>query len=371
MGMAVLAQQAARAPAEPPAAPRPAFVERGRDLRLDFLRGLCVMGMIVDHVAGPSWLYAITGGNRFYTSAAEGFVFISGLVAGRAYTRFIARSGLGYGLGRLLNRAGQLYVLAVALTLLFAPASEAVHLPWAVGWDARSPIEFLVGVITLHRTYYLVDVLSLYVLVLLVSIGVFVLLLRGQALLVLAGAWLVWLLYQLFPDQVAMPWTIQGNNLFYFAPWQVLFFTGVVIGHQWEQPAGRSAPRWLGQLETPAWRRRALVIGAGVLALSIVVYALQDRLLGLVFHAAADPAAAEAQLLTSVFGKADLRAGRLAVFGLVFGVFFLGVTEWWPALRRWVGWLVLPLGQNALFAYSVHVLIALGVGLTLERTAVE
>src|SRR5919202_6157898 len=82
------------APAEPAGAP----THRGRDLRIDFLRGLCVIGMIVDHVAGPSWLYAITGGNHFYTSAAEGFVFVSGLVAGRAYTRFIDRQGLAYGL---------------------------------------------------------------------------------------------------------------------------------------------------------------------------------------------------------------------------------------------------------------------------------
>src|SRR5919199_2794492 len=99
----------------PSHAPTEAAAERGRDLRIDFLRGLCVIGMIVDHVAGPSWLYAITGGNHFYTSAAEGFVFVSGLVAGRAYTRFIDRQGLAYGLSRLLNRAGQLYLLALGL----------------------------------------------------------------------------------------------------------------------------------------------------------------------------------------------------------------------------------------------------------------
>ena len=78
---------------EPPTASA-VYTQRGRDLRIDFLRGLCVIAMIVDHVAGSSWMYALTGGNRFYTSAAEGFVFVSGLVAGRAYTRFIARDGL-------------------------------------------------------------------------------------------------------------------------------------------------------------------------------------------------------------------------------------------------------------------------------------
>ena len=41
--------------------------------------------MVVDHFGGDSWLYAITGGNRFYVSAAEGFIFISGFVMGQAY----------------------------------------------------------------------------------------------------------------------------------------------------------------------------------------------------------------------------------------------------------------------------------------------
>ena len=43
-----------------------------RDLRIDLLRGFCVFVMIVDHVGGEtSWLYALTGGNRLYVSAAE------------------------------------------------------------------------------------------------------------------------------------------------------------------------------------------------------------------------------------------------------------------------------------------------------------
>ena len=53
-----------------------------RDLRLDLLRGYCVFAMAVDHLDAPTYLYFLTGGNRFFTSAAEGFLFISGLVMG-------------------------------------------------------------------------------------------------------------------------------------------------------------------------------------------------------------------------------------------------------------------------------------------------
>src|SRR6266446_2451322 len=64
---------------------RTADVASRRDLRLDLLRGFCIFAMVVDHFGGDSWLYAITGGNRFYVSAAEGFIFISGFVMGQAY----------------------------------------------------------------------------------------------------------------------------------------------------------------------------------------------------------------------------------------------------------------------------------------------
>src|SRR5438552_2273383 len=68
--------------------------ENGRDLRIDLLRGLAVLAMVVDHIAGPSKLYLLTGGNHFYTSAAEAFIFLSGLTVGLVYRRVIERQGL-------------------------------------------------------------------------------------------------------------------------------------------------------------------------------------------------------------------------------------------------------------------------------------
>jgi hypothetical protein len=54
-------------------------------MRLDLLRGFCVVVMVADHIGGEqSWLYVMTGGNRFFTSAAEGFVMRYGMVRLRA-----------------------------------------------------------------------------------------------------------------------------------------------------------------------------------------------------------------------------------------------------------------------------------------------
>src|SRR5438105_12827472 len=99
---------------------RTADIASRRDLRLDLLRGFCIFAMVVDHFGGDSWLYAVTGGNRFYVSAAEGFIFISGFVMGQAYRNKRDRSGLTAAMGDALRRARTLYIATVVLTLIFS-----------------------------------------------------------------------------------------------------------------------------------------------------------------------------------------------------------------------------------------------------------
>ncbi|MCX7670000.1 MAG: OpgC domain-containing protein, partial [Anaerolineae bacterium] len=102
--------------------PDPCYIDRhGRDLRIDLLRGFFVFAMIVDHVRGQSPLHLLTGGNRFYASAAEGFILTSGLVAGLVYRRLMERNGMGATLLKVLQRASVLYLLTIALTLIILP----------------------------------------------------------------------------------------------------------------------------------------------------------------------------------------------------------------------------------------------------------
>src|SRR5215475_15826270 len=166
--------------------------EDGRDLRIDLLRGLAVLAMVIDHLGGPSWLHLITGGNRFYTSAAEGFIFLSGLTVGLVYRRIAEREGLSTAMRRILARCWMLYILAVGLTLVMLPVSESLRLPWAVGIDQGTPLQVVWSIISLHQTYYLVDVLALYVLLMLVAPLALLLLCEGRTLILLAATWLIW-----------------------------------------------------------------------------------------------------------------------------------------------------------------------------------
>jgi enterochelin esterase-like enzyme len=330
----------------------------GRDARIDLLRGLCVVAMVIDHLAGPSYLYAITGGNRFYTSAAEGFILISGLVMGLAYRRLVARDGLGLALRRALERAVTLYLVTVTLTLLFIPASELLGMHWAEGEAFPDPLTFVVSILTLHRTYYLVDIPLLYTLLLMAAPIVLVLLSQGRTAVVLMGSWLLWLAYQLYPEQTSVPWPIAGNHLFFLSAWQIFFFTGMVLGWHREQIAARLA----------CIPRRPVLVVLGLLSAALIAaYRIQDSLLSLWSDAPQRASDIQLFLIEAVFSKSDVRPGRLLATAIVFGFLYLLVTELWGPIRRLAGWLLLPLGERALYAYAAHILLAVPIALLLDR----
>src|SRR5437588_4041170 len=144
-----------------------------RDLRVDLLRGFCIFAMVVDHFGGDSWLYAITGGNRFYVSAAEGFIFISGFVMGQAYRSKRDRSGLPAAMGEALRRARTLYLATVAMTLIFSALFLYTDIALWTGREFGLGIdtwqEIVVAALTLHYTYHGTDILAMYTLLLLIA----------------------------------------------------------------------------------------------------------------------------------------------------------------------------------------------------------
>src|SRR5947207_8774891 len=205
-----------------------------RDLRVDLLRGFCIFAMVVDHFGGESWLYAITGGNRFYVSAAEGFIFISGFVMGQAYRRKRDRSGLIAAMSDALIRARTLYLATVALTLIFSILYLYTDIALWTGRDfglgIDSLAEIAVGALTLHYTYHGTDILAMYTLLILVAPFILLLLSVGEWYWVLGVSWLWWLAYQVFPEEASLPWYIRHGENFPIAAWQVLFITGYVLG---------------------------------------------------------------------------------------------------------------------------------------------
>jgi hypothetical protein len=311
-----------------------------RDLRLDLLRGFAVIAMVADHIGGErSWLYAVTGGDAFLVSAAEVFVFISGLLMGIIYAGVIARHGLGAALMKSLQRAWTLYLMTIILTLTLMALSTHVNLGWDHGTSHASWFDLIVSVLTLHRTFYLTDILLLYTLLVLAAVPVLVLLVHARTTYVLAGTWGLWLLWQLAPEHAQFPWSIVDNSVFNFPAWQALFVTAVVIGYHRQ----RLERYWAQGVE-----RLALGISGAFVAGVIAVY------VGLLLPSSGS----HGLVVEHLFSKLDLHIGRLVVFVGFFTFAFASVTVAWVPIRRALGWLLLPLGQDALSAYILHLFVA-------------
>jgi len=93
--------------------------ERSRDLRIDFFRGLALIFIFIDHMAGNSLMH-LTMRAFGLSDAAEVFVLIAGYSAVLAYASPLQREGLRVGARRIFRRVRDLYVAHVILVAVSA-----------------------------------------------------------------------------------------------------------------------------------------------------------------------------------------------------------------------------------------------------------
>src|SRR5947209_17207026 len=89
----------------------------GRDLRIDWLRGLAMTCVIVNHSRMSSLLSWFSYERFWVVTAAEVFVVLSGVVLGMVYGRRLARDGWLVVVRGLSRRAVLLYVSFIAVTV--------------------------------------------------------------------------------------------------------------------------------------------------------------------------------------------------------------------------------------------------------------
>ncbi|MCC6175066.1 MAG: OpgC domain-containing protein [Chloroflexi bacterium] len=326
------------------------YSESGRrDVRLDLLRGYALFAMICNHVGGISWFSPFTGANRFVVSAAEGFVLLAGLVIGMVYGRRIHRDGWLPAADSILRRAATLYAVTVGLTFLFVALFQFTDLSlWldrTYGLGLSDPVELVVGTLTLHYTYHGTDILWMYTIMIAAAPLILLIVAMGRWPLVLAGSWLLWLVYQFFPSQATIPWTATNVHYFPVAAWQVIFVNGLVLGYYREQVG-----RVLGRAPVTLWLALSSV-GVAVLVLiqrahdtgQLASWPILGRLAG--------------ELYIVAFDKPSLAFGRLIAFAIVAIFAYSLATVAWLPMRRALGWLMLPLGTNSLRAYGIHLIV--------------
>lgn len=179
-----------------------------------------------------------TSRNFGFSDSAEGFVLMSGIAAGLAYSSdFRTPTRLWQGVGRVWRRVWTLYLVHILCTVgaLAAAAAAALFLH-----DSRilfqnnmdslflNPLSTLIGIPILGHQFGYVNILPLYL----------VLLFFAPALLWAALRWPMWLwaastLLWFVTGQfyLGLPnYPLEGNWFFNPLAWQIIFVTGILTG---------------------------------------------------------------------------------------------------------------------------------------------
>lgn len=302
-----------------------------RDLRLDFLRGVCLAKMVFNHLwktpahALQPWLG--------YVTAAEGFFLISGTVVGIVHGRRAHERGLGATGRSVLQRALNLYLANLAFVFLFLALEVTGVLPndsfrYGQSFSWWHPFQ-------LNQPYYL-QVLPRYVVFLAATpLALWCLTTRRTPWLLAASAGL-WLAYVAHGGLLVPGLEPRRHLDFPLLAWQLLFFVGMALGYHHRRIAS-------------GWRRLPGKTTAGALLALSVLFALarQGHLPGL----SALPPDLE-RLLLDREGLGPLRLVNLTAF---FALAFLLTDRLWEPLWRGAGPVLLPFGQRSLYLFLLHI----------------
>jgi hypothetical protein len=317
------------------------LVEGKRDVRIDFLRGIAIVSMVVNHLESQSYFNAINRG-QIYASAAEAFLFISGLVLGMVTVGRIKKSGFKDSMKKLLERSWKLYATSfilmsvLGLLTIVAPGWTRPAFEQAPG----SWWQILLAAATFHLAPPVIDILQLYVLLLLVSPAIFWMLQRGLWAPVLAISWSLWSLQQAHPYALSFHPIDRDHPYFAFASWQILYVHGVLAGYyrtKLQQIWGRIP-------------KLPLVIVLVAIVTGSIVAAHYDMQLGTWPAKVSDRAA----WLTWT-DRSRIGFIRLISLSGLFPLIYIIVDTFWQPLYKTLGKLLIPLGQNSLYVYTTHV----------------
>ena len=207
-----------------------------RDHRIDFLRGLALVMIFINHVPGTVW-ENFTSRNFGFSDAAEGFVLMSGIASGLAFGPVFMGAGTWAQRLRPWRRALTLWAVHVPICLavlaLFAltladPGVAKMAAARNIAPVLAEPWPFLPALAALSHQFAYADILPLYIVLLLAAPGLLALAVRWPRAL-MAGSLALWFLAGLF--RLKFPTWPQDHGWF-FNPfsWQVLFVAGILTG---------------------------------------------------------------------------------------------------------------------------------------------
>ena len=335
-----------------------AEIRKPRDHRIDFLRGLSLVMIYINHVPGTIW-ENFTSRNFGFSDAAEGFVLMSGIATGLAFGPLFLADAPWAARLRPWRRAGTIWsvhvpVCLAILALFWLPLGQPGIAKMA---DARNilpvlqePWPYLPAVAMLTHQFAYADILPLYIVLLLAAPGLLWLAVRWPWRL-MAGSLAVWFVTGAF--WIKFPTWPQDHGWF-FNPlsWQVLFVAGILTGL-----ALRQGRRLLPVRTWAVWLSWGFVIIAVIWVQVPVVASYGGHGLWLLSQYLGLPPVIVA------FEKSYLFLPRLLhIFALAYALSTLPALTGLAASRHAAG--LARLGRNSLPVFAAGTLMAYGAQVT-------
>jgi len=238
---------------------------RGRDLRVDFFRGLALWWIYTDHIPGDT-LGDYSLRNFAMCDATEIFVLLAGFGAGIAYGSVMNRQGYLYAAADTLRRAWTLYIAHIFLFVVYtaqvaysAAALDRVFYLEETRLDvlADAPYQALLEALLLRFQPSLLNILPLYVALLLMFVIALPLLRKPMLLFLISLAG--YLLVRVTGINMTA-WTGEG---WYFNPfaWQFLFMIGAILSY---------APPRMPRVRWPIDLASVLILLAGIVVIWVI-----------------------------------------------------------------------------------------------------
>ncbi len=343
----------------------------GRDERLDLVRGVAIVFVVVNHINMPSLFQLVTQETLAPVSGAELFVALSGVVLGIVYRRLLQQIDMLGAAGALWQRAGTLYktsllvVVAVFLVTLVPGIDGSVvrnFVDQRTGQtyglypnmerllDYPVPGFVLRDILLLRLGPYQFNILGLYVVLLLVSPLLLAALRRRLWWLALLVSWALYGLNTVDPLTV---FASQFETPFPLLTWQVLFVHGLVAGWYWSGVTAFAATTW----------GKTVVAVAVLASLAMAVFSWNNPALANSYDVRLTliPDERFLALYEDWFLRPTLGLGRVLATALLLVTLSALLTAYWRPLRAALGWLLIPLGQATLYVFVVQVFFALAV----------
>jgi hypothetical protein len=348
-----------------------------RDLRIDFLRGFVFLLLFTAHYPAFSW-FALVGWERVgVVSSAETFIVLAGIVTGSVYGKTLAERGLGVCTTKLFARAWTLYkiafIVAAAVALLrLVPGLETQVLTQFTDpvsgqiYPLYPPVEAgfmynLLHLMLLKAGPHQFQVIGLYVVLFLLTPVIFWAIHGGKTatlLLISAGAWLAnYFILESQPKTAEIRVTgAQFEFAFPLLAWQFIFVIGVATGYH--------RKRVLAFFSSPFGR--TLVWACVVAAVAFAWFSWNHPLDQMPAWATIEAVPPDVfnRLYDHYFLKYNLGPARLLNNAVLLIAVFALLTVAWKPIHRALGWLFIPLGQESMAVFFVHVFLLLAIANT-------